>query len=398
MGRRARSGVPGRIIRSVLNGQIPPPGLIPDWLLDSAAGLFSARAGVTPLTAIERVITTIRHREPDHVPCCPLVIGASRRLVGASFPEFALLPQVAAEALMAGFEFVGGEVIVPMLDLSVEAADFGQKMIYPEDSTPHPDYSAPLIQEASGYRRLRRIDLQHAPRMSSIIEICRTLVKRAGLKGVVCGFSFGPLGVLNMMRGAQHLFRDCMNCPGEVMAALETITGVLIDFVEAQCDAGVLAVTLDTLFASWNGLSREMWEKIEGPFVREIARAIRRKGSLVAVHNCGHGIYFDSQIRFMEPSIISFAHLPDDCKDRRELKMRYGDQVVLMGYVDTPLLSSGNPFDVLQECRRMIDDLAEGGGFILAPGCEYPPNLHLDNAMALVRAARKFGRARGTGT
>jgi len=93
----------------------------------------------------------------------------------------------------------------------------------------------------------------------------------------------------------------------------------------------------------------------------------------------------------MEPGIISFAHLPDDCHDRKELKNRYGDQVVLMGMVETPLLGYGSPFDVMQECRRMIDDLADGGGFILAPGCEYPPNLPMDNALAIAMAARNYG-------
>jgi uroporphyrinogen decarboxylase len=73
-----------------------------------------------------------------------------------------------------------------------------------------------------------------------------------------------------------------------------------------------------------------------------------------------------------------------------DLKKRYGRAVTLIGYVPTPLLVSGTPRQVMDECRRQIDNLADGGGFILAPGCEYPPNLSLVNAMALVRAAEKY--------
>ena len=93
----------------------------------------------------------------------------------------------------------------------------------------------------------------------------------------------------------------------------------------------------------------------------------------------------------MEPDVISFAHLPDDCKDRKELKKKYGDQVGLMGYIPTPLLVHGTPAEVMDECRRQIDDLAPGGGFILAPGCEYPPNIPLTNAIAMIKAAEKYG-------
>jgi uroporphyrinogen decarboxylase len=45
----------------------------------------------------------------------------------------------------------------------------------------------------------------------------------------------------------------------------------------------------------------------------------------------------------------------------------------------------------MDECRRQIDVLAKGGGFVLAPGCEYPPNIPLTNAFAIVEAAKKYG-------
>jgi len=134
-----------------------------------------------------------------------------------------------------------------------------------------------------------------------------------------------------------------------------------------------------------------LWEEIEGPFAREISMAIKEQGLLVGVHNCGHDLYFDAQIRSMEPDVISFAHLPDDCNNRKELKKRYGDQVTLLGHIPTPLLVHGSPKDVMEECKKQIDDLAPGGGYVLAPGCEYPPNIPLTNAFAMVNAAKKYG-------
>jgi uroporphyrinogen decarboxylase len=240
-----------------------------------------------------------------------------------------------------------------------------------------------------GYRRIHPIKIDEAPRMREFIRLCQIMVDKIRLRGIVTGFVFGPLGVLSMMRGAEQMFKDCMLYPKAVMQACETITGVLIDFVEAQCRTGVPAIAIDTLFASRSGLPKDVWEKIEGPFAGEISRAIKNHGLLVGIHNCGHDLYFDAQIRSMAPDVISFAHLPDDCSSRRELKERYGDQVTLLGYVPTPLLVHGTPRDVMEECRKQIDELAPGGGFILAPGCEYPPNIPLTNAFAMVDAARR---------
>ena len=100
---------------------------------------------------------------------------------------------------------------------------------------------------------------------------------------------------------------------------------------------------------------------------------------------------FDAQIRSMEPDAISFAHLPDDCKTPKELKERYGDQVTLIGYISTPLLVTGTPQEVMTACREQIDVLSRDGGFILAPGCEYPPNIPLTNAFSIMKAAEKYG-------
>ena len=380
-----------RALKTLAEGIPPSPALLPDFLLDAAGGLCSARGRISSLTNFERMLVTLRHKEPDHVPCCPIICGAGRRLIGNTYAEFCADPIIAAESFVAGFNLIGGDGIVALVDLSIEAADFGQRLIYPDNSTAHPDYANPVIKNIQGYRKLKPIDFNHAIRMQGYAKALSIMVRRIGLKGFVAGFLFGPLGVLNMMRGTQELFKDCVTNPEDVMAACETITGALIEFAEAQCDAGVVMVVIDTLFASWNGLSKELWEKIEGPFAREIASAVRRKGCLVGVHNCGHGIYFDAQIRSMEPCAISFAHLPDDCSSRKELKKRYGDHIVLIGMIDTPLLTRGTPYDVMTECRKQIDDLAPGGGYILSPGCEFPQNAPLENAYAMVKAAELYG-------
>jgi uroporphyrinogen decarboxylase len=327
------------------------------------------------------------------IPCRPLLFSACRRLVGANCRDWALKPAVTVKGLLAGLDFMGlkpdDRPLSPWVDLSVEAADFGQKMIYPEESTPHPDYADPLIKHVSDYRKLETVDLKKAPRMQNMLTMIRSLIENGAVG--IGGFCLGPLGVLSMMRGAERLFRDCLLHPSDVKAALETITETLIEYVEAQCDVGATSVALDTLFASWNGLSREQWEEFEGPYAKQMADAVRRRGLPVFIHNCGDGPYFDSQIRSMEPVAISFATLPDDCKDRKELKRRYGDQIILMGYIDTILLSHGTPYQVMEECRRQIEDLAHGGmGYILAPGCEFPPNAPFENALAIIRAAEMY--------
>ena len=377
-------------IKKLKKGEMPSLKTIPDSVLDFVADVSRFRSRFQSVTSLERVLTAVRHKEPDRVPVVPILSGAARQISGLLYSEHALDADKAAQVFIDGWEFVGGDMVVLMLDLSLEAADFKQKVVYPENATPRPDYDHPVIRDVDDYDRIPAFDLSQAPRMSEFVRLCRIMVKKVGLKAITTGFVFGPLGVLGMMRGAEKLLKDCILYPKKVQKACEIITGVLIEYVQAQSDTGIPAIAIDSLFASKTGLAKNIWEEIEGPFVGEIARAIRDKGRMVGFHNCGHSPYFDSQIRFMEPDFVSFAHLPDDCSDRLELKRRYGDQVTLIGYIETPLLAHGTPTQVMDECKRQIDDFAPGGGYVLAPGCEYPPDISLTNAIAMVKAAEKY--------
>jgi uroporphyrinogen decarboxylase len=376
----------------LLKNRMPPMGKVPEALLDLAATFAEFRGGFGKLSKLERVLTAMRHKEPDQVPVATITCAAGRQISGISFPDYSKDPEKAAQVFLEGFDFTGGDAVILLLDLSVEACDLGQKIIYPDNSTARPDYDRPFIVSIEDYAKIRPVDVKDAPRMSNYVRLCRKVVDGIGLSAIVSGFIYGPLGVLSMMRGADLLFKDCVLHPREVKKACETVTGVLVDFADAQCKAGVGAIAIDTLFASRNALPKKLWEEMEGPFAGEIAKRIKENGVVAGIHNCGHELYFDAQIRHMEPTFISFAHLPDDCKSRKELKQKYGSGITLIGHVPTPLLIHGTPKQIMEECFRQMDDLAPGGGYILAPGCEYPPNIPLTNAIALFAAAKKYGR------
>ena len=372
--------VRGRLLR-------PTPGM-----MKAASSLFALRGKAMQLLPLERVLASIYHKEPDRVPVVHFLLGGARRLTGASYEDFSRKPDVAAEALIAATEMIGGDALYNVIDLSVEAADFGQEMVYPPNSTAHPNYQNPRIGTPDDYERLERVDPLKSPRMGMTIELGRILAVKAGIRYPVLGFCFGPLGVLAMMRGAERLFVDCLRCPEKVKTALEVVTEVLVDYVRCQCDTGVDGIMLDTLFASQSALSRNLWEEMEGPYAGRVADEIRRWGAIVALHNCGRGPYFDLQIKYTDPAMISFAYLPDDCSSMRELKDKYGHRTALVGFVPTEAIYREPPAKIMDVARQQIRSLAPGGGYMLAPGCEYPPNHDLTGALALVRAAEVYGR------
>ena len=341
---------------------------------------------------IERVSLALQHKEADRIPVYPLLCGVSRKLVNASYPVWSTDMNVCAEAYEKVTDAFELDVICTLIDLSVEAADFGQSIVYPENEAAHPDVNDYMIKDTADFWSLEPIALKSAKRMSGHVQLCDRLVKSKGKDVPIVAFVFGPLGILSMMRGQAQMFMDMLDDPGAIKHGVSAITETLLEYVDALAATGVQAIMLDTLFASQSIMSKGMWREFEGVYVQRIAERIRNNGCMTMVHNCGNGIYFDAQIEMMQPSAISFLHIPDDCHSYVEVKNKYGSQVTLIGHIPPPWLLSATDKEIYEECRVEIETFKDGGGFILATGCEYPANLPLGKAKIIVEAAKRYGQ------
>jgi uroporphyrinogen-III decarboxylase len=64
-----------------------------------------------------------------------------------------------------------------------------------------------------------------------------------------------------------------------------------------------------------------------------------------------------------------------------------GDHMCLMGDVPARMLSLGTPQEVAEYSRRLINEVGPGG-FILAQGCDIPPDAQYDNVKAMIDAVQ----------
>jgi uroporphyrinogen decarboxylase len=346
------------------------------------------------LTSLERVVLALQYKKPDRVPAAPLVCGASSRVLGYSYDRWSQDPKIAIRSLLAAQELIGFDGFLTLVDLSVEAEDFGQELIFPERSTALPNFDNPLIKTADDYRLVRAVDPRKSRRMSSVIEIVRGLVEAKGKEVPTMGFVYGPLGVLSQIRGHAELFKDIIRHPDRVLEAVHIINGVLVDYAKAQIEAGAHAIVLDPLYSSASILKKETWVKFEAEIFKSVADAIHDAGVPVLVHNCGGGVYFDKVIEYFKPLGVSHAYPAYGSETLEEHAANWAKKVVSIGVLDPAKI--GHEFsqaEVLEECRRQIEifKIAEGG-FILGTGCEFPPNGNLLSAKTIVDATKLYGR------
>ena len=345
------------------------------------------------MTSLERVTAVLNHQEPDRVPVYPLINSISRNYTGIDYAEWSLNEEKCAESIIKATDELDVDVICSLVDLSVEAADWGMKMRYPEDAAAGPDTKEHFISKPEDFDKIVRLDPTKTPRMSGHIKLVKMLMDARGKEKPVVAFVFGPLGVLSMMTGLAPMFKYLRKCPEKVHQALRNVTDTLKDYCAAIIEqSDCHAIMFDTLYSSQTIMRASMWDEWEGPYIQELADLVHEKGKMVMIHNCGDGIYFKEQISRMNPIAISTLYLPPDCKTMDEVKQMYGDKITIIGSIPPSNLVTDTEDQIRAECRREIDAYKKNGGFILSTGCEYPAGLDDHYARVIVEEAKTYGK------
>jgi uroporphyrinogen decarboxylase len=344
------------------------------------------------MTSLERFKTILQLEEPDRVPWTPFFLGASRRIYGAPHDQWSQYGDIAARSIIESQNFFGFDVMLAGFDAFTESAGFGQEISFLEDDPPCPAADSRVIQTPEDFERLTPYDpTQFGTRTGELIECCKMLMEEKGETVPVIAIVNGPLRVLAELRSKEKLLSDCETNMAAVLNGLDIVSNTLADYIKALAETGA-SVMFDMSFASRDSLSSELWLETEGRFMPQLSETVRASGAVVAIHSGVPGTYLDTVAEAMNPQLFSFAFLPDGCDDWPDLKRKWGDRMALCGAVSTGALSSGNTEEVKEECRRFIQDMAAGGGYVLSPGSAYPHQANLHGARAMKEAAGLYGK------
>lgn len=125
----------------------------------------------------------------------------------------------------------------------------------------------------------------------------------------------------------------------------------------------------------------------------DFIRKISRDDSYILFHSCGSVYDFipdfiDIGIDILNPVQVSAAGM---CT--KKLKKEFGKDITFWGGgIDTQYtLPRGSVKDVREEVKKRIEDLAPGGGFIFAPVHNVQPDVPIENLIAMLETLKKYG-------
>jgi uroporphyrinogen decarboxylase len=380
-----------------------------------------------PLTSRERVLTALAHEEPDRVP---IVIGVSnatgikmgtyrelKALIGVTAPDDAMYdwPELGTAAL--------DEATLRRLHTDVRGVlDREPAAVLERNAArePHSDYVNswgsgaveiapgewfPMVEPLAEATTLDAIERFPWPDMDDPTRVAHMTADAARLAAdgeyaiMVAPWLLFPLERAFAMQGMDRFLMNTALEPEFAEALLrrigdlcERLMGHVLDAVGPNVDIVKIGDDLGTqqsLLMSPAGY-RSMLKPIHADLIASIKR---RTPAKVFFHTDGDVFpLLDDLVEIGVDILNPIQTSAGKMADLATLKARYGDALVLCGAIDTQrILPRGTPDEVRAEVRRVIGELAPGGGYLLSSVHTIMNDVPAANVLAMVDAVEAYG-------
>lgn len=340
------------------------------------------------MTPRERMEAFSQGKDIDRIPCSPFLGESCAPIFGHTIAEFNHSIDAIVDVAVGSYEkFCPDSIgIGPGLQGIPEA--MGSKVLFPENNTPF--INAPAINDYCEIEKLKPIDPYRDGRISYFLEALKIANDKIGHNVSVGSSMGGPFTTAAFLIGTDKFLRDLTKNPEMAHKLLDIATESVIKYIDAVCDLG-LSVSIAEPIASCTMISHKKFKEFAKPYLKKcMDRIIERRGSGTTLHICGKTkkIWAD----MVDIGIGSLSL--DNIDDIGELKEQFGHKVCLIGNVDPVetmyMKSREDIYLEAKECIRKAYDSPKG--YVLSTGCDVPIGTDPDNILALMDAARIFGR------
>ncbi|MEI6158104.1 MAG: uroporphyrinogen decarboxylase family protein, partial [Atribacterota bacterium] len=196
------------------------------------------------------------------------------------------------------------------------------------------------------------------------------------------------------IRGWEGLLLDFFDQEDIPTFLLDRITELRCFQVKRFAEAGVDVIRLGDDVGTQTKLmpSPALYQKWLKPRLARVISSARsiKPDILISYHSDG---YVEPLISdFIEAGIDVLNPVQPECMDPARLKRIYGDRLAFWGTIGIQkTLPFGTPDDVRQEVKTRIETVGFNGGLVLSPTHLIEPEVPLENLIALVEAAKKYG-------
>ncbi len=201
------------------------------------------------------------------------------------------------------------------------------------------------------------------------------------------------------LRGLTEFFLDLVDNKEFAHALMSRITEIRKQ--NAECFLREVGDYLDVFqladdLAMQNGpyMSPDLYREMIKPYQTDLFQFVKSLTSAkIYYHSCGSITRLLDDLIEVGVEILNPVQVTAEDMATDQLKQRFGKNLSFWGAIDTTaILPNGTADDVRKEVKRIIHDLAPGGGFVLSSVHNLQPDIPPENILAMYEAASRYGK------
>ena len=325
------------------------------------------------------LLAVLRHEEASSIPWVPFAGVHAGSLLGYNATEVLTDGEKLYQSLLEVHKLYKpfGQPVV--FDLQVEAEILGCELVWADDSPPsvktHP------LAESMTVPCKCTIPSKEDGRLPMILDVMRRMKAAVGETTALYGLICGPFTLASHLRG-NDIFMDMFDGEEYVHLLLDYCTAVVKKITEYYIEAGmdVIAV-VDPLVSQVSSSHFEAF--LSGPFT-DVFDAIRQQGALSSFFVCGDATRNIEVMCQTKPDSISIDENVDIVA-AKEVTDRYN--IAIGGNIPlTTVMLHGTQQDNMKYVVDMLDRIGSKKNLIVAPGCDMPYAVPVENVVGVAQA------------
>ena len=331
------------------------------------------------MTGKEYLLATLRHEETERVPWVPFAGIHAGKIIGADAVQVLTDEETLVKALLEVNRLYKPDGQPVIFDLQVEAEILGCELTWAEDNPPSVS-SHPLADTMTVPCKCT-LPKPEDGRLPMILSAMRRMKAEVGQNTALYGLICGPFTLASHLRG-NDLFMDMYDDEDFVHELLEFCAecGRRVAGYYIQAGMDVIAV-VDPLVSQVS--SGHFEEFLNGPF-SSLFQYIRDQGALSSFFVCGDATRNIEVMCKTAPDSISVdenVDLPAAKQITDKYHIAIGGNIPL-----TSIMLHGTQQDNMKYVVELMDKIENKKNLILAPGCDMPYAVPVENGIAVSQA------------
>lgn len=220
----------------------------------------------------------------------------------------------------------------------------------------------------------------------------RSIIEAVGDRLAIIGdCSSATMAFYVSLRGMQQAMFDLVEQPRLVHAVMEKGVAIAVEKGKFNIDAGIRVLRLNDSIGNMSVMSPAHWREFVFPHMKAVCDALHAYEPRVKIycHICGNILPIAEDLVLTGLDCIGPLD-PLGGFTPADVRQRVGQEIALMGGVNTLTFLEGTPDDILREAHACLQQAGEHGGYVLGSGCVVPRGATIENLRALRQASEEW--------